>query len=109
MTTELRVAEPGNGRLPRVKRQRRGVTARQVSSARRWITVGMGCGIPCQALALSSIGGRLCQEGQRGLGVAVLAVCCGVLEVSLSHLAWAIRDITGSARWQSRCLAVAVD
>ena len=39
----------------------------------------------------------------------MLAVCCVVLAVSLSHLAWAVRDITGSARWQSWFLAAAVD
>lgn len=77
--------------------------------ARRWITVGMGCGIPCLSLALSSIGGRLWVEGHCALGAGALGLCCAVLAVSLSHLAWAVRDITGSARWQACCLAVAVD
>jgi hypothetical protein len=85
---------------------RRLVTA---AKARRWITVGVGCGIPLQALALSSIGGRLMVEGQVGLGAGALGLCCSVLAVSLSHLAWAIQDITGSARWQSWCMAAAVD
>jgi len=39
--------------------------------ARRAITVGMGCGIPCLSLALSSIGGRSCLDGHYGLGTAV--------------------------------------
>src|SRR5438045_1542715 len=82
---------------------------RREGRARRWITVVMGCGIPCLSLALSSIGGRLCVEGQRVLGGAVLVLCCTVLAVSLSHLAWAVKDITRSAKWQSWCLALAVD
>jgi hypothetical protein len=32
-----------------------------------------------------------------------------VLAVSLSHLAWAVRDITGSTWWQSWCLAGTTD
>jgi hypothetical protein len=77
--------------------------------ARRGITLVLGCGIPGCSLALSSIGGRLCTEGQTALGVAALALCCSVLAVSLSHLAWAVEDITHSARWQAWCLAVTVD
>jgi hypothetical protein len=78
-------------------------------SSRRLLCVGMGCGIPLLSLSLSSIGGRLLCEGHGGLGAATLGLCCAVLAVSLSHLAWAIGDITRSARWQSWCLAVAVD
>ena len=87
----------------------KGKPAVTVSRARRWITVGLGAGIPCLSLALSSIGGRLVSEGHRALGVGALGLCCAVLAVSLSHLAWAVRDITGSSRWQSWCLAGAVD
>jgi hypothetical protein len=76
---------------------------------RRALTVAMGCGIPGLSLALSSIGGRLLLEGHRGHGTAALVLCGAVLAVSLSHLAWAIGDITRSARWQSWCLAVAID
>ena len=39
--------------------------------ARRAIMVGMGCGVPCLSLALSSIDGRLCLDGHYGLGTAV--------------------------------------
>jgi hypothetical protein len=66
---------------------------------RRLLTVGLGCGIPGLSLSLSSIGGRLLEEGHTALGTAALTLCCSVLAVSLSHLAWAIQDITGSARW----------
>lgn len=79
------------------------------TACRRWITLGMGCGIPCLSLALSSIGGRLWVEGHAVLGSAALLLCCSVLAVSLSHLAWAVRDITRSAWWQSWCLAGAID
>jgi hypothetical protein len=41
--------------------------------------------------------------------VAALGLCCSVLAVSLSHLAWAVRDITRSAWWQAWCLAAAID
>ncbi len=77
--------------------------------ARRWITLGMGAGIPCLSLALSSIGGRLLAEGHGVLGSGALVLCCSVLAVSLSHLAWAIRDITRSEWWQAVLLAIAVD
>jgi hypothetical protein len=76
---------------------------------RRWLTVGMGCGIPGLSLALSSIGGMLLRGGQVWLGGGSLALCGAVLSVSLSHLAAAVQDITRSAVWQSWCLAVAVD
>jgi hypothetical protein len=76
---------------------------------RRAITLGMGCGIPCLSLALSSIGGRLLVQGHTELGASALVLCCSVLAVSLLHLAWAVGAITRSAWWQSWCLAVAID
>jgi hypothetical protein len=79
------------------------------SRLRTVLTVGMGCGIPALTLALSSVGGRLLEQGQYGLGSGALVLCCSVLAVSLSHLAWAIKDITGSHPWQAWALAVAVD
>jgi hypothetical protein len=95
------------GRKPR--KAARKTTARTVSTARRIITVGMGCGIPALSLALSSVGGSLLREQHYVLGSTALMFCAAVLAVSLSHLAWAIRDITGSSPWQSWCLAGAVD
>src|SRR5689334_4607934 len=106
MATRLAVVEGLNGQA---KRRPVRKPAGRSGRARRWITVGMGCGVACLSLALSSIGGQLVQEGRLYLGGAVLGICCTVLAVSLSHLAWAIRDITRSAVWQSWCLAVAVD
>jgi hypothetical protein len=105
---ELLVVADGRGKR-QGKRQAKPRQVKAVSRARRWITVGLGCGIPALSLALSSIGGRLVSEQHMYLGSGCLVLCCGVLAVSLSHLAWAIRDITGSARWQSWALAAAVD
>jgi hypothetical protein len=103
MSLALRVGT-GLGRRssPRVK-------AAAVGTARKFMTVGMGCGIPLLSLALSSIGGRLLSEGHKALGAGSLSLCCAVLAVSLSHLAWAVKDITASARWQAWCLAGAID
>jgi hypothetical protein len=99
-----------NGVIPkRASKPRKGKAERRVNRARVAITVGMGCGVPCLSLALSSIGGRLCADGHGVLGTGSLGLCCLVLSVSLSHLAWAVRDITRSAWWQSWCLAGAID
>lgn len=101
----------GTAKRPARKQQsnRSQTGGRSIGRARYWITVGMGCGIPSLSLALSIIGGRLCREGFTGLGVGALGLCCSVLSVSLSHLAWAVRDITRSATWQSWALALAID
>jgi hypothetical protein len=94
---------------PRKRRQPLVVRSNSLDRAKGVITVVMGCGIPCFSLALSSIGGRLVAEGLPYLGASALTLCCTVLAVSLSHLAWAVRDITGSATWQAWCLASAID
>src|SRR5262245_1343007 len=87
----------GGAGVGAAKRRRVAAHAATRHWGRRAITVGLGCGVPGLSLALSSIGGRLCAAGQYGLGVASLGLCCTVLAVSLSHLAWAVRDITRSA------------
>ncbi len=79
------------------------------ASSRRFLCIGMGTGIPLLSLSLSSIGGRLVADGHVALGTAALGLCCAVLAVSLSHLAWAVGDITRSSRWQSWSLAIVVD
>jgi hypothetical protein len=80
-----------------------------VGRFRRPITIGLGCGIPCLSLALSSQGGELLAAGEIGLGIASLVLCCTVLALSLSHLRDAIVDITHCDQWQGWVLAVAVD
>jgi hypothetical protein len=97
------------GRMPVAKAGKGKSRDAKLSGPRRWLTVALGCGIPGLSLALSSVGGRLMTQGHVGLGVGAMALCCTVLAVSLSHLAWAVKGITRSARWQSWCLAVAID
>ena len=99
--------ETMNGRLNRVAASgtsrpatsRKGSKGRQsrLTGPRRWLTVALGCGIPGLSLALSSVGGRLLGQGHTALGVAAMALCCSVLAVSLSHLAWAVKDFSRSA------------
>ena len=101
-------AEATVGKAKRVKAPK-AKPAVSMTALRRTLTVGMGCGIPGLSLALSTMGGRLMCESKWGLGAGALVLCGTVLAVSLSHLAWAIRDITKSALWQSWCLAVAID
>jgi hypothetical protein len=93
----------------RTRKPTAAASAKGSAPVRRWLTLGMGCGIPCLSLSLSSIGGRLLEQGHAWLGAGALVLCCCVLTVSLSHLAWAIQDIIRSARWQGWALAIAVD
>jgi hypothetical protein len=79
-------------------------------AVRKGIAIGLGMAIPGLSLSLSAIGGRLCVEGHVGLGVAALLLCSAVLAVSLSHVAWSVRDICrGCTAWQSWCIAVSAD
>jgi hypothetical protein len=73
------------------------------------ITVGMGVSIPALTLGLSTVAGRLATHGYAGLAGFAVTVGATVLMVSLSHLAWAIGDITRSPSWASWLLAIAVD
>lgn len=73
------------------------------------ITVGMGVGIPGLTLALTTVAGGLAMAGHGVLAASMVGVCGTVLAVSLSHLAWAIQDITKSPVWASWALAIAVD
>ncbi len=97
--------------VPRTKRRkaRKILDARHVSRLEKMITIAMGCGIPLLSLSLSRLGGHLLATGTVVLGIVALALCVTVLGVSLSHLAWAIGQITKSNFWASWCLAVAVD
>jgi len=88
------------------------MTRVQASNLGRYITVAMGCGIPLLSLSLSHLGGSLLACGTWAttfLGVFAFGLCVAVLGVSLSHLAWAIGDITKSPRWASVALAISVD
>jgi hypothetical protein len=99
-----------NGKQQRneVRRQRR-LTSRQVKAG---ATVMMGVAIPLLSLGLSHTGGALVREGGTAvtsLGVLAFLLMGCVLAVSLSHLAWAVQDITRSPRWASWLLAVTFD
>ncbi len=111
MANRIAVAS-SNGTAPRTKRQ--GSKARKAMVAGKprlavCLTVGMGVGIPALTLALTTVAGKLAMLGHRLLATGLVGVCCTVLAVSLSHLAWAVRDITRSAQWQAWSLAVAID
>jgi hypothetical protein len=69
----------------------------------------MGCGIPLGSLALSTVAGTLARAHHFVFATGATALTACVLAVSLSHLALAIRDITGSPQWASWALAVAFD
>lgn len=72
-------------------------------------TVTMGIAIPVLSLVLSHTGGTLARTGHAALAGFALGLMACVLAVSLSHLAWAIEDITRSPRWASWLLAVTFD
>jgi hypothetical protein len=80
-----------------------------VPRVRTWATVAAGVGIPCLSVGLSHTAGTLAAEGHYGLSALAAVLMSSVLAVSLSHLAWAVRDITRSPRWAAWALAVACD
>lgn len=90
------------------KPARRAMVSRQPRLA-LWLTVAMGVAIPLLSLSLSTVAGTLARTGHTGLALAGLGLCATVLAVSLSHLAWAVRDITASGPKASWALAVATD
>ncbi len=109
------LAVSGNGQVVSGKRpaKRRAAKGKAMVAAKprlaAVITVGMGVGIPALTLSMSTVAGQLCQKGHYGLGVCAGLVGGAVLVVSLSHLAWAVGNITRSSKWASWLLAVAVD
>jgi hypothetical protein len=76
---------------------------------RLWMTVALGVGIPLLSLAMSKLAGTLAAHGYSALAAFALALMLAVLGVSLSHLAWAVGNITRSSRCPSWSLAVALD
>ncbi|HZR55212.1 MAG TPA: hypothetical protein VFB06_37710 [Streptosporangiaceae bacterium] len=99
---------PGKGRARAEGKPRR----RPLMTAGRFkagLTLAMGCGIPLGSLALSTVAGTLARSGHYVLAGSAAGLTGCVLAVSLSHLAWAVRDITSSPRWASWALAVAFD
>ncbi len=81
-------------------------TKKQIKTA---LTVALGIAIPMLSLSLSKISGQLALDQSYWLAGFAFALCVSVLAVSLSHLAWAIEDITGSEWKASWALAVTID
>jgi len=76
---------------------------------KRGLTVALGVFIPLMSVAMSKVAGTLATHGHHGLAAFGAGIGAAVLPVSLSHLAWAVRDITGSGPRSSWALAVALD
>ncbi len=74
-----------------------------------YATLVMGVAIPLLSLGLSNTGGNLARTNHVILAGFAFGLMACVLAVSLSHLAWAVEDITRSPRWASWLLAVAFD
>jgi hypothetical protein len=116
MTNRIEAVPGVNGAAPLAPRVRaKRPAARPVASAltaariKFYATILMGVLLPLLSLGLSSVGGNLARHGCYALsGFALLLMTC-VLVVSLSHLAWAVSDITRSPWWACWLLAVAFD
>ncbi len=76
---------------------------------RTGLTLALGTGIPLLSLGMSNVAGTLATSGHYGLAAFSGVLMASVLVVSLPHLAWAIRDITGTDKRASWALAIAVD
>ena len=97
-----------NGTLP-AKTQTTRRRARKAATPTRTVadkvklyaTLVMGIVIPLLSLGLSNTGGTLARNDHTLLAGFAFALMGCVLAVSLSHLAWAVEDITRSPRWAS--------
>jgi len=97
-------AKGGKARRPRVP------TRKPLADRfRLWMTVALGVGIPLLSLAMSKLAGTLASHRRFALAAFALVLMVAVLAVSLSHLAWAVGNITRSGRRASWSLAVALD
>ncbi len=73
------------------------------------LTIALGVFIPVMSLAASKIAGTLAAHEHYTLATFGAGIGVAVLAVSLSHLAWAIHDVTGSGPKASWALAIALD
>jgi len=97
---------PTTQRKPAARPVASAVTAARIKF---YATVTMGVLLPLLSLGLSNVGGNLFRAGHAALAVFALSLMACVLIVSLSHLAWAVGDITRSPRWACWLLAIAFD
>lgn len=106
---------PKKVRKPRAKKSPAVIPAAPVPAAREGVryktalTVALGILIPLLSVCASKVAGTLFLNGHYALAAFGAAVGGAVLAVSLSHLAWAIADVTGSGPRSSWALAVALD
>ena len=99
--------------LRRVTENMKTVAAEQASQQKSqrfawWVTVLMGVGIPALSLVCSSFVGELWHTLPVLAGAFAL-VGLAVMGVSITHLTWAIGDITRSPWGPSLVLAIAID
>jgi hypothetical protein len=76
---------------------------------RFYMTIALGVGIPLLSLTMSFLAGKMAGGGLYKLAAFASVIGGVVLVVSLTHLATAIAEITGSTLWASWFLAIAVD
>ena len=106
LTSDLTI-EPRPRR--RIRRPRPTKQAVQLNKLQHRLTTVLGIGIPAMTLALSYIGGSLWYTGRTGLALAAGALVLCVLAVSLTHVARAIREVSGTEVWLSWAMAIAID
>jgi hypothetical protein len=104
--TARHAGPPPRSKKPAARPVASAVTAGRIKF---YATVTMGVLLPLLSLGLSNVGGNLFRHDQAALAAFALVLMGCVLVVSLSHLAWAIQDITRSPLWACWLLAVAFD
>src|SRR5688572_26278416 len=90
-------------------RSRSAKKTRTLTKMENALTVALGTGVPALSLAMSGVAGAMSIAGQGVLSMAAAFLVVCVLAVSLTHVADAIQEVTGSKRWLAWSLAVAVD
>ena len=96
----------GKAKKPAARHGASAVTAARIKFV---ATVVLGVLLPLLSVGLSSVGGNLARHGHLMLSAFAFGLMVWVLTVSLSHLAWAIFDITRSPGWACWLLAIACD
>lgn len=97
--------------LPRVRAIETALArgARPNSTFATVMTVALGVFIPAISLTMSSQSANMFAAGNLVLGAAFAGLVFVVLAVSLTHLAEAVEDLTGSNHFISWCTAITFD
>lgn len=95
----------------KTKAPKKKVAASTMATWRQGATIGLGVAIPGLTFYLSWLGATYLPRGgaETALGVGAFGTCILALCLSLSHLAWAVGDITGSGKWSSLAMGGAID